>query len=483
MNQARATTLAAGMEITPNVRLLRPLGVGGMGAVWLAEHSGLNTHVVVKFMLGELDTSASARARFKREAEAASQVKSPHVVQTFDCGVTSEGLPFIVMEHLEGLDLAKEIAARGALEPARVVRIVSQVSKALAKAHAANLLHRDIKPDNIFLCHHDADDDLFVKLLDFGIAKTHADEGTSGSLGPETKTGQVVGTPYYMSPEQVTAQKVIDLRSDLWALGVVAFEALTGRRPFDGPSFGALAVQIATGDPPAPSAINPSLPPAVDGWFAKACARHPEARFASARELADAFRTALEGTASLPPIGSRSSEPASRAVDDPTARPSFVLASTSLDATSSIEPSPARQSDGTAAVASDERGGRMSRRSIGLLSALVLVAMGVGVGIGRTDRAPLPGRDAAASPGTVAGPRAADSKVPSRSEPQHLDASQAMPDAPVLPVADVGPRVAAQPTASHPVPGRAPIVRPSDTTVAPAPSSTGLPGRHNDPLF
>src|SRR4051812_43183690 len=165
------------MEVTPSVRLLSPLGAGGMGAVWLADHTALNTRVVVKFMLGGLDTSTSARTRFKREAEAASQVKSPHVVQTFDYGVTTSGVPFIVMEHLEGRDLGAEIAARGALDPLTVLTIVAQVSKALTKAHAAGLLHRDIKPDNIFLCHGESADDLFVKLLDFGIAKTHNAEG------------------------------------------------------------------------------------------------------------------------------------------------------------------------------------------------------------------------------------------------------------------------------------------------------------------
>jgi serine/threonine-protein kinase len=137
--------------------------------------------------------------------------------------------------------------------------------------------HRDIKPDNIFLC--DGEEDTFVKLLDFGIAKSSSIDGSDDSLTGETKTGQVVGTPFYMSPEQVTASKVIDHRSDLWALGVVAYEALTGQRPYDGPSFGALMIKIATGTPPKPTSLNPALPPSVDVWFAKACARRPDDRF------------------------------------------------------------------------------------------------------------------------------------------------------------------------------------------------------------
>src|ERR1700712_2933070 len=121
------------MEVTPSVRLVSPLGAGGMGAVWLADHTALNTRVVVKFMLGGLDSSTSARSRFKREAEAASQVKSPHVVQTFDYGLTPEGVPFIVMEHLEGRDLGAEISARGALDPVVVISVVTQIAKALSK--------------------------------------------------------------------------------------------------------------------------------------------------------------------------------------------------------------------------------------------------------------------------------------------------------------------------------------------------------------
>lgn len=329
-------SLAAGMAVTPNVRLVRPLGAGGMGAVWLADHAGLKTRVVVKFMLGGGEATPSARARFAREAAAAAQVKSPHVVQMLDHGVTEDGIPFIVMEHLEGRDLGAVLDEHGALDPVTAVAIVSQIGKALGKVHAAGLLHRDIKPDNIFVC--DNEDEVYVKLLDFGVVKRDAasEAGEEGALDGSTNTGQVVGTPFYMSPEQVTAQKALDARSDLWSLGVVAYEALTGKRPFDGPSFGALAVLIATGVPAAPSSVNPDLPKEVDAWFAKACARDPAARFATARELSDALRAAFG--ALVPPMsdsGQRSlasSRPRRKAQSDDTnptsATPSFVNAST-----------------------------------------------------------------------------------------------------------------------------------------------------------
>jgi serine/threonine-protein kinase len=413
VNQPRAT-LAAGMQVTPSVRLLSPLGAGGMGAVWLADHTALNTRVVVKFMLGGgIDSSAGARTRFKREAEAASQVKSPHVVQTFDYGVTAEGVPFIVMEHLEGRDLGAEIAARGALDPVMVIAIVTQVAKALSKAHTAGLLHRDIKPDNIFLCQSEGEDDLFVKLLDFGIAKAPVPEGEV-ELDGQTKTGQVVGTPFYMSPEQVTAQKVIDLRSDLWSLGIVAFEAFTGKRPFDGPSFGALAVKIATGEPPRPSDENPDLPKTIDAWFSRACAREPSARFGSARELADALRTAFEGVVSLPPMasgamsdsgpragvsGSRAIPEISRATpevpsvppgpisvdDDARSRPSFVLASTvQPDEAAGDRSALARSEPGAMAGRGDHarerRGPPTKVKILAPVVALAVITLAIGAG-------------------------------------------------------------------------------------------------------
>jgi eukaryotic-like serine/threonine-protein kinase len=521
VNQPRVT-LAAGMEVTPSVRLLSPLGAGGMGAVWLADHTALNTRVVVKFMLGGLDSSVSARARFKREAEAASQVKSPHVVQTFDYGVTSDGVPFIVMEHLEGRDLGQEITAKGALDPARVVAIVTQVSKALTKAHAANLLHRDIKPDNIFLCHHEADDELFVKLLDFGIAKTHTAEGAEITLDGQTKTGQVVGTPFYMSPEQVTAQKVIDLRSDLWSLGIVAFEALTGKRAFDGPSFGALAVKIATGDAPKPSESNPNLPQSVDDWFAKACAREPAKRFSTARELSDAFRAAFEGVVSLPPVhsgmtdsGSRgaSSGPRAKAADaagaastpmpsvapgpisvddDADGRPSFVLASTIEGASGSEDRSSLARSEGGGAVAiSDANAAKQRRpplRMVGVLLAIVLLAIGIGIGIGRTGGGPTTSTATtsavAAATETTAAPPKVTAAPSETSGPASAAVSVAMPLV-VTQDAGVHTSVRPQPTTNQGGGRPRPVasVKPIESAAPPARPSAGDAGRHNDILF
>ncbi len=515
------------MQVTPSVRLISPLGAGGMGAVWLADHTALNTRVVVKFMLDNLDSSTSARTRFKREAEAASQVKSPHVVQTFDYGLTTDGVPFIVMEHLEGRDLGAEISARGALEPVMVIRIVSQVAKALSKAHAAGLLHRDIKPDNIFLCHGETDDELFVKLLDFGIAKTHTTDGEA-ALDGQTKTGQVIGTPFYMSPEQVTAQKVIDLRSDLWSLGIVAFEALTGKRPFDGPSFGALAVKIATTDPPKPSDENPALPPSVDAWFAQACARDPAGRFGSARELADKLRSSFEGVVSLPPAisgamsdsgprggpvsGARLSKEAPLSVtpaggvpagpisvdNDGHDRPSFVLASTlSQDSNAGDRSALARSEPGGAAVAigdrSDDpktvRGGAGKGKLLVPVVVLCIITIALVVGWKAKEHS---GDDKGTStPGTsLTGLPTGSTALPppATSEPAPIPSTTPLASAPTQPIADAAPSASAhvappvvpthtgvrppiKPTAS------APSTKPTDT--APHPSVRP----NTDPLF
>jgi serine/threonine-protein kinase len=283
-----------GMMVTSNVRLLRPLGEGGMGSVWVAEHLSLRTNVVVKFMAEDLAKSPEALARFSREAAAASQVKSPHVVQMFDHGVLDSGAPYIVMELLEGRDLEQQLRASGPLQPREVVAIVAQLARALAKAHERGIMHRDIKPSNVFLCDAGGGE-LFVKLLDFGIAKGPGSGGGVGIVGSTTRTGSFIGSPFYMSPEQVIGAKTIDFKTDLWSLGVVAFEALTGDKPFFAETVGALALKIHRDPIPVPSEVKPGLAPAVDAWFARACAREPAERYASAKDMAEALAVAVTG--------------------------------------------------------------------------------------------------------------------------------------------------------------------------------------------
>jgi len=254
-----------------------------MGRVWVAEHLTLDTLVVVKFMAKEIADTADGAARFAREASVAAAVKSPHVVQMFDHGVTPDGDAYIVMEMLEGHDLAAHLSKHGPMSPGDVAALVAQVAKALGKAHQVGVIHRDIKPDNIFLCDADGGE-LFVKLLDFGIAK----RDQYLVAGSATTTGAVVGTPYYMSPEQIVGDKEINARTDIWSLGVVAFEAMTGRRPFEGTTVGAITLAIHTGTRRITDHL-PNAPVALDEWFAKACNRDPKARFQTPREASQAL--------------------------------------------------------------------------------------------------------------------------------------------------------------------------------------------------
>jgi len=286
-----AMELAPGVRVTENIRLTRRLGEGGMASVWVAEHLTLHVEVAVKFIAPELlGTAPDLIARFNREATAVARIRSPHVVQVLDHGMTPDGTPYIVMELLEGEDLGMRLDRDGQLPAAHVVSIVSQVAKALTRAHAVGIVHRDIKPDNIFIAGTDEDEEMFVKVLDFGIAK-HTKK-TSYSV--VTTTGTMVGTPAYMSPEQVLSGKHVDERADLWSLAVVAYHALTGDVPFQGNTLGALCVAIARGSFQPPSYVEPSLGRAMDAFMARALSLLPEERFQTPKEFAEAFREAAE---------------------------------------------------------------------------------------------------------------------------------------------------------------------------------------------
>ena len=294
--------LEAGSFVTPSIRLVRMFGKGGMGSVWLAEHLTLRTNVVVKFMSPLLASDPTSLSRFSREAAAAAQVKSPHVVAVLDHGVTPTGHPFIVMEMLEGKDFNSELKLKRVLPADEVAHVVEHIARALGRAHERGIIHRDIKPANIFLCDV-GERRPFVKLLDFGIAKPVDDPSQV------TTTGDPVGTPAFMSPEQVRGGKV-DARTDLWALGVVAFRALTGVLPFRGEHASAVAIAVATDPIPVPSVTQPllrSFAPAIDEWFVRACSRDVTTRFQTAREMADSLWHALGMPEQASGPGSRSS--------------------------------------------------------------------------------------------------------------------------------------------------------------------------------
>ncbi len=279
--------LAANVVVAQRFRLNRQLGRGGMGAVWHASDLRLDKACAVKFIEGEFAAMPEAQSRFQREAKAAAALNSPHVVTIYDHGVW-EGTPYIAMELLEGEDLGKRLTRVGRLSPTECCDILTQVQRALTKAHAAGIVHRDLKPDNIYLVPDEEGREL-AKVLDFGIAKS----ATSSLDGSNTKTGAMLGTPYYMSPEQAQGIKAVDHRSDLWSLGVIVFQALTGRLPFESEALGDLLVKIIVAPQPMPSQYVQDLPQSFDEWWTKALQRDPSHRFQSAKELAEELRASL----------------------------------------------------------------------------------------------------------------------------------------------------------------------------------------------
>ncbi|HYP88954.1 MAG TPA: serine/threonine-protein kinase, partial [Polyangiaceae bacterium] len=268
-----------------------------MGTVWEGTHTTLGTQVAVKFIDAEYAESPEARNRFESEARAAARLRSKHVVEVYDHGVTDDGRPFIVMEYLRGEALDARLEKLGRLSAKETARIVMQVCRALSKAHAAGIVHRDLKPENVFLVWDDEDGADVAKVVDFGIAKF-----TDNQLGNSsaTRTGSVLGTPYYMSPEQARGLRSVDHRSDLWSVGVIAYRCIVGQLPFDGEAVGDLLVKLCTAPLPIPSQVALDVPPGFDAWFTKALSREPQERFATANELADA----LANVCGLPVRGS-----------------------------------------------------------------------------------------------------------------------------------------------------------------------------------
>lgn len=280
-----------GDVIAGKYRLEKVAGEGGMGIVYAAEHLVLRQRVAVKVLLPDAATSEMVVERFAREAQAAARIQSEHVARVMDAGSTATGAPFLVMEYLEGCDLEELLQVEGPLPLTDVVDYLMQSLEALAHAHAVGLVHRDIKPANLFLaCRPDGAN--VIKMLDFGISKAMRST-------PEQKvlTGQaVLGSPVYMSPEQLRNAKDIDARADIWSLGVVAYELLAGKPPFDGDGVGEIFAAILEKDPEPVHVVNWRLPPEISTVIAKCLERKPEDRWADAAVLARALKPFGSGT-------------------------------------------------------------------------------------------------------------------------------------------------------------------------------------------
>ena len=278
-----------GTTVAGKYRVDRLIGRGGMGAVFQATNLAIGKRVALKFLDHEAARNREACQRFQREAEAAGMAESAHIVQIFDSGVTDAGLPFLVMELLTGEDLRALLRREERLSVPSALRIVTQVLRALTRAHEAGIVHRDLKPDNVFLCARD-DDPSFVKIVDFGISKV-ARARVADTL---TRRGTVLGTAFYMSPEQAQSFADIDGRTDLFSLGAILFEMLTGKPPHQAPTYEAVLIAICTHDAPDVRTRAPEVPEAVAAIVSRALERDRARRFQSASEFLAAI-AALDG--------------------------------------------------------------------------------------------------------------------------------------------------------------------------------------------
>jgi serine/threonine-protein kinase len=290
---ASGGTLAEGTLVAGKYRVVRAMATGGMGEVYEAVHDALAMRVALKVLQREQAAIPEAVERFLREARAAASLGSEHVAKVFDVGQTSDGSPYLAMELLDGHDLEQLLEQRGPLPVHEAVGYVLEALEALGAAHARGIVHRDIKPSNLFLAR--AGDRRRIKVLDFGISKLER-----GLEAPEvslTSTRTMLGSPGYMSPEQVRSSKNVDGRTDLWSVGVILYELLTGTQAFVGETLGDVFAKIRE-EPLAPiRTVRPDVPEGLDRALAKCLERDRSLRFSSAAELAEALRPYAYGGA------------------------------------------------------------------------------------------------------------------------------------------------------------------------------------------
>lgn len=279
-------SLNPGEVIDGKYQILRLLGTGGMGAVYEGENVRIKRRVAIKVLHASVSSAADNVARFEREAQAAGRIGSEHICEVLDLGVLADDSRYMVMEYLDGEMLSQRIKKNGRLSPAQSIPLMAQVLDALGAAHAAGIIHRDLKPDNIFVLHNKAGRADFIKVLDFGVSKFSQMSGDEFNV---TRAGAVVGTPYYMSPEQARGMAQVDARSDIYALGVVLYQATTGQVPFRAETFNELLFKIALELPPPPQQFVPDLDGEFAGIIQRAMAREQAHRFQSCAEFKDAL--------------------------------------------------------------------------------------------------------------------------------------------------------------------------------------------------
>jgi len=418
-------------------RVERVLGHGGMGVVVAARHLDLGELYAIKFLLPQALESSHAVDRFLREARASARLKGEHVAKVHDVGRLGTGAPYMVLEFLAGSDLHELVRKRGPLPIEEAATYVIQACEAIAEAHALGIVHRDIKPANLFLIQR-PNGTPCVKVLDFGISKQVSPEGLD-----LTKTGTVLGSPLYMSPEQMSRTKHADTRSDVWSMGVVLYKLVTGAVPFSGETLMEVIAGVLQNDPAPPSRLRPELPQEVDAIVARCLQKQPEHRFQSIHELATALQPLAGRASAWPdagawsqgravPQGGRASSPEGAPVRGP--QPEIAPAGV---AQPNIAPGASLQ-PGAAEVPGSPTGstwGRTAGASISSKgSGKVLVAAGLALGVAALGgagawfaRRPPSEEGAAPQAAEVAPAAAADVGSPAAREPSEPSVTAAPP--------------------------------------------------------